>query len=53
MKSFEIGRHYTEKEVSETLSRFNEDFALLRRDLVDYKMMAREGGGRDYWRVEE
>lgn len=53
LKSFEIGRHYTEKEVREILSRYNEDFALLRRDLVDYGLMAREGGGRDYWRVEE
>jgi predicted transcriptional regulator len=53
VKAFKVGRQYTEKEVSEILSRYNEDFALLRRDLVDYKMMAREGGGRNYWRVEE
>ncbi|GAP21585.1 metalloregulator ArsR/SmtB family transcription factor [Leptolinea tardivitalis] len=52
VKSFEMGKRYTEKQVSETLAAFNEDFALLRRDLVDYKFMAREGGGREYWRLE-
>lgn len=50
--SFEPGIRYTEKQVNEILSRFNEDFALLRRNLVDYGMMDREGGGREYWRVD-
>lgn len=53
LKSFEVGKRYTEKQVSEILAGFNEDFALLRRDLVDYKMMAREGGGREYWVLED
>lgn len=50
--SFEMGIRYTEKQVNEILSRYNEDTALLRRNLVDYGMMAREGGGGAYWRVE-
>jgi len=49
---FETGTRYPEKQVNEILSRFNEDTALLRRNLVDYGMMAREGGGGEYWRVE-
>jgi predicted transcriptional regulator len=50
--SFEPGIRYTEKQVNEILSRYNEDTALLRRNLVDYGMMAREGGGGAYWLVE-
>ncbi|MEI8132774.1 MAG: metalloregulator ArsR/SmtB family transcription factor [Leptolinea sp.] len=50
--SFETGIRYPEKQVNEILSRFNEDTALLRRNLVDYGMMAREGGGGAYWRID-
>jgi predicted transcriptional regulator len=53
VKSFEPGIRYTEKEVNEKLSRFNEDTAQLRRDLVDYHYMAREGGGQAYWLLDE
>ncbi len=35
VKVFEPGRRYSEKEVTEMLSQFNEDYARLRRDLVD------------------
>jgi predicted transcriptional regulator len=52
LQAFEVGKHYSEKEVNQILSRFSDDTAGLRRDLVDFKMMAREGGGGDYWRVE-
>lgn len=51
LKAFEPDVRYTEKQVNEILSRFNEDTALLRRSLVEYKMMAREGGGGSYWRL--
>jgi len=51
LNAFEPGRRYTEKEVNEILSRYNEDTASLRRELVEYKMMAREGGGGLYWRL--
>jgi predicted transcriptional regulator len=52
LKAFESGRRYTEKQVNEILSHYSEDTALLRRSLVEYKFMARQGGGGEYWRVE-
>jgi predicted transcriptional regulator len=51
LKSFESGRHYSEKEVNAILLRFNEDVASLRRGLIEYKLMKRQGGGGEYWRV--
>jgi predicted transcriptional regulator len=50
LKAFEPGVRYTEKQVNEILLRYNEDTAMLRRSLVEYHMMAREGGGGAYWR---
>ncbi len=52
VKVFEPGRRYSEKEVTEMLSQFNEDYARLRRDLVTLGFMKREGGGGAYWREE-
>lgn len=52
VKSFEFGRKYTEKEASDILIEFHEDYSKLRRDLIEYKFMAREGGGKSYWRIE-
>ena len=52
LEAFEVGKHYSEKEVNQILARFSEDTAGLRRDLVDFKLMRREGGGGDYWRTE-
>jgi len=53
VKAFEPGQRYPEKEVNEVLKRYNEDTASLRRGLVEYKLMQREGGGGVYWRPEE
>jgi predicted transcriptional regulator len=53
LKAFEPGVQYTEKQVNEILLRFNEDTAILRRALVDFKLMGREGGGGKYWRAGE
>jgi predicted transcriptional regulator len=53
LKAFEPGKHYSEKQVNEVLLRFNEDTAVMRRSLVDFGMMARQGGGGEYWRVDE
>lgn len=50
VRAFEPGKRYSEKEVNEILSRYHADTASLRRELVGYKLMAREGGGGDYWR---
>jgi predicted transcriptional regulator len=51
VKAFEPGKRYSEKKVNEILSRYHEDTASLRRELVGYGLMKREGGGGDYWRV--
>ncbi|MBK8902002.1 MAG: metalloregulator ArsR/SmtB family transcription factor [Anaerolineaceae bacterium] len=40
---------YPEAELNERLKEFNEDFASLRRYLIDYKLMAREKNV--YWRI--
>ena len=51
LKSFEFDVRYSEKQVNEILMRYNKDTALLRRSLVEYKFMARVGGGGEYWRI--
>lgn len=52
VKSFEFGKRYSEKSVNEILSKFHEDTATLRRELVGAGLMQREGGGGEYWRTE-
>jgi len=51
--AFAFDTNYTEKEVNTILRRFHLDTAALRRYLVDYGLMAREGDGSRYWRVKE
>lgn len=46
---FDAGRRYTEAEVNEILGAFHEDFASLRRYLVDEGLLDRAGG--EYWRA--
>lgn len=53
VKAFGVGKRYSEKRVNEILSRFHEDTATLRRELVGYGLMEREGGGGEYWRTEK
>jgi hypothetical protein len=48
-RSFEPGIRYSEKRVNEILSRYHEDTALLRRELVGSGLMKREDG--EYWKV--
>ncbi len=50
VKVFEVNKRYSEKKVNEMLSQYHEDTASLRRELVGYGLMKREGGGGDYWR---
>jgi hypothetical protein len=45
---FEAGVRYPEREVNETLRRFHDDYATLRRYLVDEELLSREKGV--YWR---
>jgi hypothetical protein len=50
VKSFDVGKRYSEKSVNELLSKYHEDTATLRRELVGAGLMQREGGGGEYWR---
>jgi biotin operon repressor len=50
---FEAGRTYTEKEVHAVLLQYHEDFASLRRDLIEFGYMRRERGGSKYWLTPE
>lgn len=45
---FDLGRHYTEREVNATLRQLHDDTAALRRYLVDERLMDRDAG--KYWR---
>ena len=45
---FEPGRHYSEQEVNAIVGGFFNDYASLRRHLVDACFLEREGG--EYWR---
>ncbi len=51
VKAFAVGKRYSEKQVNEMLARYHEDTATLRRELVGFGLMQREGGGGEYWRV--
>ena len=50
-EQFEWDRRYTEKEVNEILGRTHEDYASLRRYLVDSLYLARDH--EIYWRIQE
>lgn len=47
---FERGRDYGDAELREILKPVHEDYALLRRYLVDYRFLERDGEGRRYRR---
>lgn len=50
---FRPGERYSEQEVSDTLAEVHEDYASLRRYLVEYGFMHRQRGGGDYWLAPE
>ena len=50
LPAFEADRQYSEREVNEILKRYHEDYARLRREMVDADMLRRESNGRTYWR---
>jgi biotin operon repressor len=52
LPSFTHGVRYGEKRLNEILLKFSDDTARLRRGLVEYGYMAREGGGGKYWRID-
>ena len=49
-RSFELDKKYSEKMVNEILKQYNEDFATLRRELIDIQYMGRKSG--EYWLTE-
>ncbi len=53
VRAFAPGRQYSERRVNEILRGYHEDTATLRRALVDFGLMRREGGGGNYWRVTD
>jgi hypothetical protein len=50
---FQPGVRYAEKEVNAILTEVHPDYAILRRNLVEYGFMRRERGGGDYWLTPE
>ena len=48
-RQFEIDKQYTEKEVNAILLRFYDDYAILRRYLIEYGFMDRNADGSAYW----
>lgn len=49
LKNFDPDKTYTEKEVNAILKQFYEDYALLRRHLIEYGFMDRTPDGSSYW----
>ncbi len=51
---FESGTNYSEKEVNEIINRWHtfSDFFLLRRGLIDEKLLLRARDGSRYWKTD-
>jgi hypothetical protein len=48
---FEQGRRYSEREVNAVMLRYHEDYATLRRELINHMLMARDNEA--YWRLPD
>lgn len=48
---FEPGKHYTESEVNDILKNVYEDYASVRRYLIEYKFLDRTLNCSDYWLI--
>ena len=46
--NFEIDVNYSETEVNELLKRYYDDYAILRRYLVDFNYLVRDNHGKNY-----
>ncbi|WP_434060193.1 DUF2087 domain-containing protein [Peribacillus simplex] len=51
-ENFQKGKYYTEKEVNEVLKDIFDDFVMIRRYLIDYKLLNRNKEGTRYWVVD-
>lgn len=49
IKNFVKGRQYTEKELNRILERIYEDFATIRRALIEYGFIERSNDCTTYW----
>ncbi len=49
---FAAGRRYPEPEVNRILGALHDDHTTLKRYLVDYRFLARERDGSEYWRTD-
>ena len=47
---FEENKEYTETEINEVILEFYEDYSIIRRYLVDYKLLERDDYGKVYKR---
>lgn len=52
IKRFEPGQIYTEKEVNTILAGAYEDYAMLRRYLIEYGLLDRKPDGSQYWKKD-
>lgn len=50
LQAFSIDKRYSEKEMNLIIAEYHEDFATLRRELINERLMARENG--IYWRLK-
>ena len=48
-KNFSKGKHYSEKEINRIIKRIHEDYATIRRALIEYGFLDRNNTGTDYW----
>lgn len=49
IKTFEENKIYSEKEVNEVIKAIHDDFATIRRYLIDFKLLERSIDGKEYW----
>ena len=52
VQAFDVDVRYNEKQVNEMLSRYHDDVASLRRELIGYGLMQRASDGTEYWRMK-
>lgn len=54
-EKFVEDRFYTEKEVNQVIDQWHTygDYFMLRRGMVDYKLLGRNRDGSKYWKVKE
>ena len=52
-KQFKIGKKYSEKQINETLRSIYDDYATIRRYLIEYGFMERTSDCKEYWLKQE